>query len=239
MTVWLKKNWFWLGVNVGAAVPLLWLAWDLWQGNLSVNPIDDITDRTGKAAIILLILSLACTPANIVFGWRRPLQVRKALGMFAFVYASVHLLNFVGLDYGFDVGLLLADGLPSKPYILVGLLSFLLLVPLAITSSKGWMKRLGPAWKRLHRLAYVAAGAAVVHFLWLAKAAEDFEPLIYGAILGILLLVRVPPVRRRIVAWRGRPEPSATPQPQGSSGRVPATAAASQVAAPRAGSDAG
>lgn len=211
--LWLQKNWFWLGANIAAAVPLLWLAWDWRQGNLSVNYIDDLTDRTGKAAIILLILSLACTPANILTGWRQPIQVRKALGLWAFVYASFHFLNFVGLDYGFDLGLILQDGLPTKPYILVGLLAFLVLAPLAITSTKGWMKRLGRNWKRLHRLAYVAGVAAVVHFLWLAKAAEDFEPLAYGTILGLLLLVRVPPIRARLVALRqrGARSPAAAP----------------------------
>jgi sulfoxide reductase heme-binding subunit YedZ len=224
MSGWMKKNWFWLGVNVAAAIPLLWLAWDFWQGNLSVNPIDDITDRTGKAAIILLILSLSCTPALIVFGWRRPLQVRKALGMFAFVYASFHLLNFVGLDYGFNMALIFSDGLQTKPYIMIGLLAFLLLVPLALTSTDGWKVRLGKGWKRLHRLAYIAAPAAVIHFLWLAKAAEDFEPLIYGTILGLLLLVRVPPVRKRLVAWRqrrsraGAPSPAPSALPTGAAG---------------------
>ena len=188
----LRRNWLWLLVNVAAAVPLALLAWDAATGNLGVNPIDDLTDRTGKAAIILLLLSLACTPVNVITGWRQPLAVRKALGMWAFVYASVHLLNFVGLDYGFDVGFILQDGLPTKPYILLGLTAFLLLVPLAVTSTKGWQKRLGRNWKRLHRLVYVAGGAAVVHFLWLAKAAEDWEPLLYGLALGLLLLVRVP-----------------------------------------------
>lgn len=204
MRVWLNKNWFWLGVNLAAAVPALWLGWDMWQENLSFNPIDDITDRTGKAAIILLLLSLACTPAMIVSGWRQPIQVRKALGMWAFVYASLHLLTFVGLDYGFDMSLILADGITTKPFVLAGLLAFLVLVPLAITSSDRWKIRLKRGWRRLHRLVYVAGVAAVIHFLWLAKAAEDFEPLAYGVILALLLAVRLPPVRSRIVAWRQR-----------------------------------
>ncbi len=202
MTTWLKRYWFWLAVNIGAALPLLLLAWDLWQGNLSANPIDDITDRTGNAALILLILSLTCTPAHFITGWRKPPQVRKALGMFAFVYASIHLLNFVGADYGFDTELILADGLPSKPYILAGLLSFLIMVPLAITTATWWKKRLGPKWKKLHRSAYVAGAAAVVHFFWLAKAAEKWEPLVYAVLLSALLIVRLPPLRRRIVDWR-------------------------------------
>lgn len=209
---WMQKNWFWLAVNVAAAVPLAWLAFDWQQGNLSVNYIDDLTDRTGKAAIILLLLSLACTPITILTGWRQPGQVRKALGLWAFGYAGLHLLNFVGLDYGFDLSFILQDGLATKPYILMGLLAFVVLIPLAVTSTRGWMKRLGRNWKRLHRLAYVAGVAAVVHFLWLAKAAEDFEPLAYGTILGVLLLVRVPVVRGRLVALRqGRGQAASAP----------------------------
>ncbi len=201
---WLRKNWFWLAVNIAAAIPLLQLGYDAWRGNLGINPITTITNRTGTAALMLLILSLACTPANIVLGWRQPLVVRKALGMWAFVYASFHLLNFVGLDYGFDVSLILADGLPTKPYILVGLLAFIILVPLAVTSSKRWMKRLGPRWKSLHSWVYLAGIAAVVHFFWKAKAAERVEPVLYGVALALLLIVRLPPVRKRIVAFRHR-----------------------------------
>ncbi len=213
--LWLRKNWLWLAANLAATVPALWLVWDIQQGNLSVNPIDDLTDRTGKAALVLLILSLACTPANILLGWRQPLALRRSLGLWSFAYAGVHLLNFVGLDYGFNLGLILRDGLPTKPYILVGLAALLMLLPLAITSTNGWKVRLGKRWKTLHRLAYVAAGAAVVHFLWLAKAAEDFEPLLYGTALGLLLLVRVPPIRRRIVAFRQRRAPApARPAPR-------------------------
>lgn len=202
LTSWLSRNWFWLGVNLAAAFPLAHLAWDFWRDNLSVNPIDDITERTGKAAIILLMLSLSCTPAAAILGFRRAISVRKALGMFAFVYASVHLLNFAGYDYGFDMNFILQDGLVTKPYVLAGLLAFLLLVPLAITSTKGWMKRLGPRWKQLHKLVYGAAGAAVLHFFWLAKAAEDWEPAIYAVVLSVLLLVRVPPIRKRLIVLR-------------------------------------
>ncbi len=199
---WLRKNWFWLAVNIAAAIPLLLLAYDAWMGDLGVNPITTITNRTGKAALIMLTLSLACTPANIVFGVRQPLTVRKSLGIWAFVYASFHLLNFVGLDYGFNLRLILADGLASKPYILVGLAAFLILVPLAFTSTKGWMRRLGPRWKSLHRWVYLAGIAAVVHYFWKAKAAEQVEPLLYGIGVAILLLIRVPPVRKRIVDFR-------------------------------------
>jgi len=202
MSTYLRKNWLFWVANIGAAVPLLWLAWDFWQGNLSVNPIADITTRTGKAALILLLLSLACTPLITLTGWRQPGTVRKSLGLWTFVYASFHLLNFVGLDYGFDLGFILQDGLPTKPYIVVGLLAFLILLPMAITSTKGWQRRLGKNWKQLHKLVYVAGVAVIVHFFWIAKAADDWEPALYGIILSALLILRVPTLRKRIVAWR-------------------------------------
>lgn len=215
----LTRHWFWLAVNIAASVPLLWLAWDYWRDNLSANPIADITTRTGKVALILLMLSLACTPANTILGFRQAIGVRKALGMFAFVYASVHLLNFVGLDYGFEVQLILADALLTKAYILVGFATFLILAPLAITSTKGWIKRLGRNWKRLHRLVYVAGVGAVLHFLWLAKAARDWEPLTYGVILALLLIVRIPWVRQRLVNLRSRM--AGPSQPRHSAGTPP------------------
>lgn len=211
MADYFKKHWLFWVANVGAAIPALWLAWDFWQGNLSVNPIADITTRTGKAALILLLLSLACTPVITLTGWRQPGTVRKSLGLWAFVYATFHLLNFVGLDYGFDLGFILRDGLPTKPYIVVGLLAFLVLLPMALTSTRGWQRRLGKQWKRLHRLVYLAGVAAVIHFFWIAKAADDWEPAIYGAILAMLLILRIPSVRKRAVALRtaGSPRPAA------------------------------
>ena len=209
----MRKNWLFWTVNIGAAIPLLWLAWDFGQGNLSINPIADITTRTGTAGLVLLLLSLACTPLMTITGWRQPATVRKSLGLWAFVYASFHLLNFVGLDYGFDLGFILQDGLPTKPYIVVGLLAFLILVSLAITSTKGWQRRLGKKWKWLHRLVYVAGVAVIVHFLWIAKAADDWEPALYGVLLSALLILRIPAVRKRIVAWRQGTTSTATKPP--------------------------
>ena len=200
----LRRNWFWLAVNIAAALPLLFLLRDFIQGNLGVDPINTINNATGRAAIALLLLSLAATPANTVFGFRRGLTVRKSLGLWAFVYASFHLLNFVGLDYGFDLQFLLQDALLEKPYILAGLAALLILLPLAITSTRGWMRRLGRNWKRLHQFVYAASVLAVLHFLWQAKAAERWEPLLYGLALALLLFVRIPAVRHRIVALRTR-----------------------------------
>lgn len=200
---WLKKRWFWLAVNIAAALPMIILFWQWGTGGLSVNPISDLTIRTGKTALILMMLSLACTPANILFGFRKALTVRKSLGLWAFAYAAVHLWIFFGVDYRFDWGFILDDTLLTKRYIFVGLAAFLTLLPLAITSTRGWMRRLGRNWTRLHKLAYVAGVLIVLHFLWLAKGGR-IEPFVYAAILSFLMIVRIPLVRRRAVQFRRR-----------------------------------
>ncbi len=194
----LAKNWFWWAVTLAALTPLGWLAWRALSDDLGVDPVNTINNLSGRAAMITLFLSLACTPLNTIFGFRRVLTVRKSLGLIAFVYASLHLLNFVGLDYGFDWGLIFQDAVLDKPYILAGSLALLILLPLAITSTRGWMKRLGKRWKRLHRLVYVAGLLVVLHFFWQAKAGEQWEPLLYGGVLALLLTVRIPVVRRRL-----------------------------------------
>lgn len=199
-----RQRCFWWAVTLGALTPLAWLGWRAWQGNLGVDPVNTINNETGRAALIVLFLSLACTPLNILFGWRSVLTVRKSLGLIAFVYAALHLANFIVLDYAFAFDLILHDAVLSMPYILAGSLALLILTPLAITSTHGWMRRLGRNWKRLHRLVYAAGALAVLHFLWQAKAAERAEPLIYAAVLALLLLVRAPQVRRRLVALRTR-----------------------------------
>lgn len=196
----LQKHWFWLIATIGGAIPLAQLAWGLWQGRW-VDPIAETTARTGSAAILMLVLSLACTPVNTLLGWRFVLPARKPLGLYAFLYASLHLLNFIGMDYGFSLRAFLDDALLQKRFMIVGFAAFLILLPLAITSTKGWMKRLGRNWKRLHQLVYVAGIFAVLHYLWLVKI-DITWPLIYGGILGILLVLRLPVVRQWISKLR-------------------------------------
>jgi sulfoxide reductase heme-binding subunit YedZ len=197
----LRRNWLRIVTHIGALLPLALLAWDYWGGRLSVNPIQDITLRTGKAALVLLVLSLACTPINSVFGYKPVLRLRRPLGLYAFMYVALHLLIFVGLDYGFD-WVLIREAIFEKRYALVGFGAFLILLPLAITSTKGWMRRLGRLWKRLHRAVYLAALLAVVHFVWLVKS-DIREPLLYGAVVVGLLLLRLPPIRRSVSHVRG------------------------------------
>jgi sulfoxide reductase heme-binding subunit YedZ len=190
----LKTRWLQILTHFGALLPLAWLLWDYWQGRL-IDPVREITTRTGRTALILLILSLACTPINILLGFKQVMRVRRALGLYAFMYASLHFLTFVGLDYGFDFDLL-GQGILDQRYVLVGFAAGLLLLPLAITSTQAWQKRLGSNWRRLHRLAYLAGTLAIVHFVWLAK--DNREPLRYGTVVALLLIVRIPGIRKAI-----------------------------------------
>jgi sulfoxide reductase heme-binding subunit YedZ len=197
----LKLTKFQLAVHLAALAPLavLLVAW--LTDNLSVNPIQDATFRTGKTAMVLLVASLACTPANTVFGFRPAIKVRRALGLYAFLYAVIHFSIFIGLDYGFDLRLVALE-LAEKRYILVGAAALLILLPLAVTSTKGWQRRLGKTWKKLHRWVYLAGVLVIFHYIWVQKS-DIREPILWGTILGVLLLLRVPAIRKRAVNWRG------------------------------------
>jgi sulfoxide reductase heme-binding subunit YedZ len=191
----LRTQWLRIVVHVGALVPFAWIVWAYWQNLFLVDPIREITTLTGKTAIILLMLSLACTPITTLFGFNQVLRVRRALGVYAFLYVGLHFLTFVGLDYGFDLDLL-GDAIFEQRYVVVGFAAGLVLLPLALTSTKGWKRRLGKGWKRLHRLVYLAGILAVVHFLWLVKDIQ--EPLRYGVVLAVLLALRIPRVRKAV-----------------------------------------
>jgi sulfoxide reductase heme-binding subunit YedZ len=191
----LKAGWLQIVTYGGALLPWLVLVWEIWQGQLMVDPVKEITTRTGKTALILLILSLACSPVNTILGFKWVLRLRRPLGLTAFLYVGLHFLTFLGLDYGFDLHLIRQDILDQR-YVLVGLAAGLLLLALAITSTKGWQKRLGKNWKRLHRLVYVASVVDIVHFSWLTKDLR--EPLRYGGVVAFLLMVRVPAIKRAI-----------------------------------------
>ena len=199
---WLKRNSLLILIHFGALLPLARLIWNFFHDQLTANPIQYITFQTGKSALVLLILALACTPLNTVFGFRQVVGLRKSLGLYAFLYATLHFLTFVGLDYGFDPSLL-KEAMFKKRYALVGFAAFLALLPLAITSTRGWMRRLGKNWKRLHRLIYLAALLVIIHFVWLVKS-DIREPLAYGAVVVLLLVLRLKTVRRALVDLRER-----------------------------------
>lgn len=190
-----------VAVHAAALFPLAWLIFDFWLGLLGPEPIRAMTLRTGKAAIILLTASLACTPASVLFGWKWALPLRRTLGLYAFLYVCLHLLIFVWLDYAFLLPLIVEE-IVQRRYALVGFAAFLLLIPLAITSTRGWQRRLGKRWKSLHKLVYLIGVLAVIHYLWLVKNAYT-QPLIFAALVGLLLLIRVPSVKRAILRARG------------------------------------
>lgn len=202
----MKRNRFWLPLtHLGSLAPLALLLWDSTLGNLSANPIQDATLRSGRTAIILLILTLACSPFHIFTGFRPAIKMRKWLGLYAFLYASIHFIIYAVLDYGLDFKLLL-DSLGEKPFIMAGAASLLILLPLAITSTRGWQRRLGKWWKHLHRLVYVAAASAALHYVWVVKS--DLQlPLLTTFLLLFLLLLRIPIIRKqgpRVRAWGRR-----------------------------------
>jgi len=189
-----------VAVHVAALVPLAKLIWDGLNGNLTVNPIQEITVRTGDTALILLILSLACSPASSLLGIRAAIRWRRPLGLYAFLYASLHFLTFSVLDYGLNP-VLLREAIFEKRYAIVGFAAFLLLIPLAVTSTRGWMRRLGKDWKKLHRLVYPAALLVIVHYVWLVKS-DIRIPLAYGGAVVVLLALRTRPVKRAMARAR-------------------------------------
>jgi sulfoxide reductase heme-binding subunit YedZ len=192
-----ERVWRWLrlATHGAALMPLVMLLVAWVAGRLGANPVREITLRTGRAALVLLLLSLACTPARILTGLAVIQRLRKPLGLYAFLYGCLHLLTYVGLDFGFNLTFLWPE-IAQQPFIQVGLLAFLLLLPLAITSTRRWRKRLGRDWKRLHRLAYLAAILAVFHYSWLVKG-DWRRPLVAAIVLALLLLARLLPIRKR------------------------------------------
>lgn len=206
-------------------LPFLKLAWDAARGDLTANPIENLTHRTGFWALTLLLVTLSVTPIRRLTGWNRVIQYRRMIGLFAFFYACLHVAIYFGLDQLLSFEFILED-IVERPYITVGFTAWLLLVPLAITSTKGWIRRLGKRWQTLHRLIYVSAILGVLHFLWLVKA-DVRQPLIYAGVLGTLFLLRLP-VFKRI---RARPPgPSAAAQgPSGQPERKPGTKGAKDL----------
>jgi sulfoxide reductase heme-binding subunit YedZ len=184
-----------LGVWVLGLGPLVWTGVRFATGNLGANPVEAVLHWSGRWGLILLLVGLAITPLRRLTGWNRIIKVRRTVGLFAFFYVSLHLLLYLGLDQGFAWSFILED-VTDRPFITSGFLGFLLLVPLAVTSTKGWIRRLGRKWQKLHRLVYLAAALGVLHFYWKVKA-DTFWPLMAVVVLAGLLLARVPRRSRR------------------------------------------
>ena len=172
-----------------ALLPAAWLVWGIFRNALGVNPAETIQLQTGRWALKFLLLTLAVTPLRRIAGWNRVIQYRRMLGLFAFFYATLHFASYIVLDQFFAWRAILAD-IAKRPFILMGTLAFLTMLPLALTSTKGWIRRLGRQWQTLHRLIYVSAICAVVHFAWKVKVIAG-DPVIYAAVLAVLLGFRV------------------------------------------------
>jgi len=186
--------------HLGALIPFALLLFDWQTDGFSADPVREITLRTGKAAIVLLVTSLAVTPLKLISGWNQLHPLRRILGLYAFGYVALHLLTFVWLDYGLSWALI-QEAIFEKWYALIGFAAFLILLPLALTSTQWSMKKLGKRWTKLHKWVYLAGILAVLHYILLVKQAYT-QPFIFALILTVLLLVRVNPVKQQVIRWR-------------------------------------
>jgi len=200
---WVIKPIVWLGCLTPAGI----LVVRALRGNLTANPLELLTNWTGFTTLTLLMVALAVTPVRRLTGWNGVIKLRRLIGLFAFFYACVHFSIYILLDIYFDWPRIIDDIL-ERPYITVGFTAFLLLVPLALTSTKGWIRRLGKKWQKLHRLVYVAASLGVLHFYWKVKA-DTRQPLIFAGILILLFLLRTAAVRNTARRLRNRLRPAA------------------------------
>lgn len=176
-------------VFIACLMPVFNMAFGGLRAQLGANPIEAITHETGDWTLRLLLVTLAITPLRRLIGVNELISFRRMIGLFAFFYGTLHFLTYIWLDKFFDMHEIVKD-VYKRPFITIGFTAFVLLIPLAITSTKGWIRRLGKKWVVLHRLIYVSATAGVIHYLWLVKK-DKLKPEIYGAILAVLLLWRV------------------------------------------------
>ncbi len=189
-------------VFVLALVPAAWLVWAAFSSNLGVNPAETIQLQTGRWTLRLLLTTLAVTPIRRVTGWNGVVQYRRMLGLFAFFYATLHFASYIVLDQYLAFDAMMADVI-KRPFITVGFAAFVSMLPLALTSTKGWIRRLGRRWQTLHRLVYVAGICAVIHFIWKVKVVIG-DPVLYASILAVLLGFRVVwTLRKRVAVRRG------------------------------------
>lgn len=198
--LWLRANWHRVLAHGAGLFTLVWLGLDYATQEDVFTFNRTVMLRTGSAGLLLLVASFACTPISRLFNWQRPIQIRRALGLYGFLYAVLHVWNYAVWESGLDWELIARD-LEERRAMIIGLLALLALIPLAATSTRGWQRRLGKRWRTLHRLVYVALPLSVWHYLWLERDIITV-PLIYAGVVGVLLVMRVPIVRqtlRRII----------------------------------------
>ena len=192
--VWLADNWHRALAHGAGWFTLIWLTLDYSAQPDPFTFNRTVMLRTGSAGLALLIASFACTPLSRITGWQRPVQVRRALGLYGFLYAVIHVWNYAVWENGWDWELIARD-LEERRAMAVGVLAMLTLIPLALTSTRGWQRRLGKRWRLLHRLVYVALPLSVWHFLWLERDIITV-PVLCGLLVGALLVLRVRAVRQ-------------------------------------------
>ena len=178
-------------------VPFILLVLDAVNNNLGVNPVEEMTHQTGEWALRFLLITLTITPLRKLTGDHWLIKLRRMLGLYAFFYAFLHFITYIWLDQFFDWMEILID-IPKRPFITVGFTAFVLLIPLALTSTNKMMRRLKKNWQRLHQLIYVIAMLGVLHFLWVVKA-DTFEPLVYAVILLGLFVFRAVEQRKKMI----------------------------------------
>jgi sulfoxide reductase heme-binding subunit YedZ len=190
-------------VHLGGIIPLIYLLARYQTKSLGPNPILELEHQTGKIALFFLVLSLACTPARNITAWKEFIRRRKALGLYGALYAFIHVMIFVSLDYGFDFNLILGEVI-SRSFIIVGTIALAILIVLTITSNKISVSLLGSGWKKLHRLVYILSPLVILHFAMVAKGnilklqGNYTLPLIYAGIVVLLLVMRIPTISRAI-----------------------------------------
>ena len=196
-----------MGVFIAAAVwPLLWL-YQAWADVLGPDPGKVLVDRLGLGTLVLLLITLSMTPLQKLTGWAGWMAVRRQLGLWCFAYVVLHLSSYTAFILGFDWSQLGVE-LRKRPYIIVGTLGFVCLLAMAVTSNRYSQRRLGARWKKLHRLAYVVLGLGLLHMLWIVRA-DLKEWAVYASIGALLLVLRLPPVTRRIPRLMAKKTPSA------------------------------
>ena len=185
----LRSRWTKLTLFVVCLAPFLWLAWHFYNQNLTVNPLEYITHFTGDWTIRLIVATLAVTPLRKLLKLPDLIRFRRMIGLFAFFYGCLHFLTYLYFDKLFDFHEIVKD-VAKRPFITAGFVSFLLMAPLALTSTAGWIRRLGGRrWQKLHKLVYISGLAAVVHYYWLVKS-DVRLPLLYAGLVAILLAYR-------------------------------------------------
>ena len=174
--------------------PGVWLVWRGFTDRLGANAIEEVLHRLGDTSLVILLVTLSITPIRRLTGWNDLAPLRRPLGLFAFFYLTIHFLWYAVVDEGLAFEFIVEDVI-ERPYILAGFTAWLMLIPLAITSTKGWIRRLKKNWQKLHRLVYVATGLGVLHFYWQVKA-DTYWPLVATTVLVALMLLRIRRARR-------------------------------------------